>query len=152
MWRTCVAHTQDHASSGEQRYELALRDFDQYLRKVDAYTKPRRDQPERVPQSEFWFEDDGGIVGVVRVRHWLTEALRSKGGHIGYAIPPSMRRKRYGTRLLALGLVEAKRLGINPARVTVDAGNIGSIKVIEANGGKLDGSAPDPHRRYWVHV
>jgi predicted acetyltransferase len=142
----------DHSSAGEPRYELALEDFDRYLREVEADTRPRPDQPSRVPQSEFWLEDEGTIIGVIRVRHWLTEALEREGGHIGYTIRPSMRRRRYGTRLLALGLVEAKRRGINPMRVTVDADNLGSIKVVEANGGQLDGSESDPHRRYWIHL
>lgn len=150
--RAFLALARDHASAGEPRHELALQDFDQYLRKVQADTKPRPEQSRWVPQSEFWCEDEGAIIGTIRVRHWITQALASEGGHIGYAIRPSMRRRRYGTRLLALGLVEAKRVGINPVRLTVDAGNLGSIKIIEANGGTLDGSAADAHRRYWVHL
>jgi predicted acetyltransferase len=142
----------DHTSAGEPRYELAIRDFEGYLRKVEADTETRLDQPKWVPQSEFWLEDEGTLMGVIRVRYWLTQGLESEGGHIGYAVRPSMRRKRYGTQLLALGLVEAKRRGINPVRVTVDANNVGSIKVIEGNGGRLDGSKTDPHRRYWIHV
>ncbi len=119
---------------------------------VEAATKPRPARPGRVPQSEFWLEDKDTIVGVIRIRYFLTDALAREGGHIGYAVRPTMRRRRYGTRLLALGLVEAKRLGINPVRATVDAGNVGSIKIIEANGGQLDGSQSDPHRRYWIHL
>jgi predicted acetyltransferase len=142
----------DHANAGEPRYELALRDFDGYLQKVEADTEARPDQPNWVPQSEFWLEDAGILIGVIRIRYWLTKTLEREGGHIGYAIRPSKRRRRYGTRLLALGLLEAKRRGINPVRVTVDANNIGSIRVIEANGGQLDGSAADAHRRYWIHL
>lgn len=142
----------DHANAGEPRYDSALRDFDAYFKKTSADAKPRLEEPTWVPQSEFWLEELGVIIGVIRIRYWLTDGLKIEGGHIGYAIRPSMRRMRYGTRLLALGLEEAKRLGINPVLVTVDATNLGSIKVIEANGGQLDGRTTDPHRRYWIHL
>src|SRR4051794_36563591 len=65
----------DHANAGEPRYELALRDFDGYLRKVEVDTEARPDQPNWVPQSEFWLGDAGILIGVIRIRYWLTKTL-----------------------------------------------------------------------------
>ena len=47
------------------------------------------------------------------------------------------------------------RLGIDPVLITCDDDNIGSIKVIERNGGVLENivtgpDVPRPKRRYWI--
>ena len=58
-----------------------------------------------VPDSTYWLvTDHNRIVGVVNIRHSLTEHLFNAGGHIGYGIRPSERRKGYATKLLALSL------------------------------------------------
>lgn len=43
-------------------------------------------------------------MGAVNIRHSLTKHLFNAGGHIGYGIRPSERRKGYATKLLALSL------------------------------------------------
>ena len=40
------------------------------------------------------------------------------GGHIGDGIRPSERRKRYGTLIIKLALLECKKLGINNVLIT----------------------------------
>ena len=58
-----------------------------------------------VPDSTYWLvTDENKIVGAVNIRHSLTEHLFNAGGHIGYGIRPSERRKGYATKLLALSL------------------------------------------------
>ena len=58
-----------------------------------------------VPDSTYWLvTDHNRIVGAVNIRHSLTEHLFNAGGHIGYGIRPSERRKGYATKLLALSL------------------------------------------------
>ncbi len=48
-----------------------------------------------VPDSTYWLvTDHNRIVGAVNIRHSLTEHLFNAGGHIGYGIRPSERRKR----------------------------------------------------------
>ena len=66
-----------------------------------------------------------------------------------------MRRRGYGTELLRLVLVEARAVGIERVRVTCDDDNIGSIKVIERNGGALVGRSASKDtdktfRQYWI--
>ncbi len=64
--------------------------------------------------SYFWpIEDDVRLVGVSRLRPRLTPALEIQGGHIGYDVPPSVRRKGYGTQLLRLTLPKAMKAGVN---------------------------------------
>ena len=40
----------------------------------------------RVPQTTFVLYEDGVPVGYGSIRHFLTDALREVGGHIGYCI------------------------------------------------------------------
>jgi predicted acetyltransferase len=52
------------------------------------------------------------LIGLLNIRHLLTPELLMESGHIGYSIHPDERRKGYATEQLRLGLVEAKRLGL----------------------------------------
>jgi predicted acetyltransferase len=144
-------------SAGEFRYALALRDFEAYLRRIDEGRRTEGLPEGRVPGTEFWLEDRGLIVACARLRFWLTADLENEGGHIGYDVRPSMRRQGYGTALLGLVLLEARARGILRARLTCDADNIGSIKVIERNGGKDAGTGISKEsgksvRQYWIEL
>lgn len=110
-----------------------------------------------VPQSPFWITRGGDYVGRLDIRHSLNERLRLFGGHIGYDIRPSLRRKGCGTRALALGLEEARKLGLDRVLVTCSEHNVGSRKIIEANGGVLEDMVETPFReeltcRYWIDL
>jgi len=78
------------------------------------------------------------VIGRVTLRHQLTEWLLKAGGHIGYDIRPSKRRIGYDSQILALVLPKARELGLTRVLVTCDETNIGSMKIIEANGGELE--------------
>jgi predicted acetyltransferase len=112
--------------------------------------------PGHVAHSTFWLIDDRNeIVGVSNIRHELTDALMNFGGHIGYGVRPSVRRRGYATEILRLSLIEARSLGIGDVRVTCDKGNISSAKTIVKNGGVLDEEAyMSEHghivQRYWI--
>src|SRR5262245_26637251 len=129
----------DYQAAGEQRHALALSDFAAYLRKIEARRRSENLPEGYVPGTEFWLEDAGRILACVRLRLRLTPELEIEGGHIGYDVRPSLRRRGYGTTLLRLALVEARALGIERVRITCDDDNLGSIKVIERNGGVLAG-------------
>lgn len=91
-----------------------------------------------VPHSTFWLVNpENKILGVVNIRHRLTENLMIEGGHIGYGIRPLERRKGYASKILELALAEAKKLGITKALVTCNKDNEGSKKTILNNDGKL---------------
>jgi predicted acetyltransferase len=105
--------------------------------------------PGRVPQTTLWFGRGEQFLGRLSLRHRLTESLRRHGGHIGYDVRPSARRRGHATAMLRAALPVAAELGITSALLTCDPGNIASRKVIEANGGvRLD--EPGPELRFWV--
>lgn len=94
-------------------------------------------EDQMVPQSTFWLLEDGVPVGIGRIRHRLTDALREAGGVIGYGIDPPHRGRGCGKELLHLLLQEARRMGMTELLLTVRLGNIASRKVAEGCGGVL---------------
>jgi predicted acetyltransferase len=96
------------------------------------------------------------IVGVVNIRHGLTEKLMNNGGHIGYGIRPSARQKGYATRLLALSLEKLKELGVHRALVVCDERNIASERTILKNGGVPDVNYVEEDgnvvKRFWIDL
>ncbi len=124
--------------------------FRSYLEELRAETSPgvlRR--LHRVPQTTLWLVDADEYLGRLSIRHALTRRLRFKGGHIGYDVRPSRRRRGHATLMLRLSLPVAHQLGIDPALITCDDTNVASRRVIEANGGRL-ASASHGILRYWV--
>lgn len=110
-----------------------------------------------VSHTTYWLIETDEYIGTVDIRHKLTEHLEKIGGHIGYQIRPSKRRMGYGEQILKLSLPKAKMLGLEKVLVTCDETNIGSKKIIEANGGKLEDiqeQGPDLPRklRYWIDL
>ncbi|OPD48612.1 GNAT family N-acetyltransferase [Bacillus thuringiensis] len=110
-----------------------------------------------VPDSTYWLvTDENKIVGAVNIRHSLTEHLFNAGGHIGYGIRPSERRKGYATKLLALSLEKTKELDITKVLVVCDAVNTASEKTILHNGGIRDDDFTEEDgsivRRYWIEL
>lgn len=131
-------------------------DFGKVLRDLTRY-EPGNDLPDGFVHSEYrWLVEGEAYLGRVSIRHTLSDHLREFGGHIGYEIRPSARRRGYGTLILKLALERARELGIGPVLVTCDVDNLGSRGVIEANGGELEGEFEVPQhqdkpiRRYWI--
>ena len=83
-------------------------------------------------------ENDNKIVGTINVRWNLNEAMLRFGGHIGYGIRPTERRKGYNKINLYLGMLEAKKVGLEKVMLDCDVNNLGSDKTLKALGGKLE--------------
>ncbi len=109
--------------------------------------RPRR--PGLVRQTTWWWTEGEDYLGRISLRHELTENLLEVGGHIGYDVRRSRRRQGHATRMLAAVLPEAARLGISRALVTCDVDNLGSRRVIEANGGVLEDQR-GVKLRFWI--
>jgi predicted acetyltransferase len=111
----------------------------------------------RVPQDICWLVDGETFIGETGIRYRLNNWLIQIGGHVGYGIRPSFQRKGYGKLILKLALDRLRQAGIDRALVTCYDHNIGSAKVIEANGGVLQNLIDDPRgggqsRRYWIDL
>ena len=137
--------------------EMAERNFDSYVRDVERWSRGQRLPSGWVAFTTMWLTEGDSYIGTVNIRHELTEWLRRYGGHIGYAVRPTMRRRGYGTTMCALALDEARRIGLRRVLITCDDDNIGSARIIEVNGGVLEDSVPQPDRpvlkrRYWIDL
>ena len=133
------------------------RDFAAYVQTRLRYEDPGQLAPGFVRQSEFWLVGGLEYVGRAKLRHELNDRLRERGGHIGYEIRPSRQRQGLGTLVLRLVLERARGLGLERVLLSCDAQNLGSRRVIEANGGALEGEFqldwhPVPVRRYWISL
>jgi len=115
-----------------------------------------------VPSSVFLGVrmEDNKVVGIIDIRHSLSDFLYNYGGHIGYSVLPEERRKGYAKEMLRLALIEANNIGIKRALLTCDKENIGSYKTIIANGGILEKEIKDDVglsesgiiQRYWIDI
>lgn len=146
-WRDAfVDMARDYAEAGELRYALALRDFPAFLREIRRERMPLG----WVPALQFWLEHQGSLLARSTLRLQLTAALENEGGHIGYDVRPSHRRRGLGTEVLRLTLLEARARGIGRVCVTCDADNVGSRKIIERNGGLFSGQCKSEDSGKWV--
>ncbi|GCE19817.1 GNAT family N-acetyltransferase [Dictyobacter kobayashii] len=72
-------------------------DFDGYLQHVNRVYNRTSLPPDFVPDTRYWLIEgdgqDGVYVGNLTVRHELNAFLLKVGGHIGYQIRPSWRRR-----------------------------------------------------------
>ncbi|MCY7400999.1 MAG: GNAT family N-acetyltransferase [Nocardioides sp.] len=124
--------------------------FATFVSEVVADAKEDRPRIARyVPCTTLWWVDGEDYLGRLAIRHRLNDFLLEVGGHIGYDVRPSARRRGHATAMLRAALLWAKDLGIDPALVTCDEDNAGSIRVIEAAGGELE-DVRGTKRRYWV--
>ncbi len=120
---------------------------------VDWVRADRLDETPRpdgfVPTTELWWAEGDEFLGRVGVRHRLTPTLLEAGGHIGYDVRRSARRRGHATEMLGRALAVAREIGIDSALVTCDSGNVASRAVIERNGGVLEDERGGK-LRYWV--
>lgn len=155
-----LALAAESLAAGEVRsyHEKALQDYDAFLRELDAHKRGQDLPPGFVPYTSFCLVRGGfDVLGESRLRHYLSDTLRVEGGHIGYMIRPSERRKSYGTQILALTLDKARQRGLARVLVTCDTENMASARIIEKNGGLLESYAVSPRSgvqvsRYWINL
>ena len=114
--------------------------YEAWLQKVLADMDIANIPKPRVPALTYFYvrEEDSRIVGMVNIRLALNEFLRTEGGHIGYSVRPTERRKHYATDMLREAVAVCNTIGINEVLVTCDKVNMASAKVIQNCGGELE--------------
>src|SRR5262245_1169583 len=121
---------------GTWRDPSGFAEYVQWLLDLELEETPKPDG--WAPATTLWYVGGDEYLGRMNLRHRLTPNLLEVGGHIGYDVRRSARRRGYATAMLAGGLAVAAGLGIDKALVTCDVDNVGSRRVIEINGGVFE--------------
>ncbi len=133
--------------------------FEQWLKTREAFKTKETCPKDKMPDETYFLidtdDETGKLLGAINIRKELNEYLKQVGGHIGYGVVPSERRKGYAVKMLAMGLKVCKELGIKEVLVTCDEDNVASARTIEKNGGVLLEKVVyegDPLRKYTIYV
>jgi predicted acetyltransferase len=126
--------------------------FAEMVRVLRCAADPEAPRPRGyVPWTELWMAEGDEYLGRITLRHELTEPLFIWGGHIGYAVRPSARRRGHASAALRGMLEVCRRLEIDPVLVTCDVDNVASRRTIEGAGGEYDDTR-EGKRRYWIRL
>lgn len=113
--------------------------------------------PDWVEADQFMLVREGEtrILGMINFRHELNDYLAEYGGHIGYGVRPSERRKGYAKAMLSLCLEKCREYGLDKVLITCNANNEASRRTILSCGGEFDRTTFDTAdneklQRYWV--
>lgn len=111
----------------------------------------------RTTQFLYIRASDSKMVGTIQVRHTLNQMLAAYGGHIGYSVRPSERRKGYAARMLGEVLPFCRQLGLARVLITCTPDNEASRWTILANGGVYESTVFEADRgreleRYWIDL
>ena len=154
-WHSIVKEVED---AGEKMTPYSLKasanDYTEYLRIT-------RDVSNGVNlngmvQADTYFlvnGEDTRILGAINIRYSLTDYLLSYGGHVGYGIRPSERKKGYATRMLEMALDICRDRGMDRVLITCNKSNTGSVKTMTKNGAVLENEVQENDttvQRYWI--
>lgn len=132
-------------------------DFKEMLSALEANRRGENLPAGWVPDSTYWLvSNKSEVLGVVNIRHTLTDRLRETGGHIGYGIKPSARGKGYAVTMLKFALKKAKEIGMDSVLIVCDKENKASERTILKSGGRRiedfieeDGNVV---HRFWIEL
>ncbi len=100
-------------------------------------------------------DDDNSVVGIIDCRRHIDHPILGEwGGHIGYSVRKSERRKGHAKEMLRQALEIYRGRGIGKVLVTCYVGNTASEKTILANGGVFERETGDSSghsiKRFWI--
>ena len=125
--------------SGALDWFLENSTYEAWIEKVYSDIDIANVEEPRVPALTYFFvrEEDDRIIGMINLRLALNDFLKNEGGHIGYCIRPTERKKNYATDMLIAGLKVYDVFGVNEVLLTCDKSNEASASVIKKCGGVL---------------
>ena len=136
---------------------LRYKDINDWLEHIRLHGSIDTVPAGEVPATQYIYvrEEDGKIVGVTQLRHYLDRSLAMYFGHIGYGIRPSERRKGYATAMLHDLLDICRQRGMDRVMISCLADNEASRRTILNNGGVLEETVWMPSRevyieKYWI--
>ena len=161
--RAAAEYLEEHFAAGERDLHGASllekqASYGDWLAFLDKTSDSRTAGPDWVPASTFFAvrQNDGRVVGVINVRHELNAFLRSYGGHIGYGVRPSERRKGYAGEMLRQALEYCRTLGLQEVMLSCDKDNLASAATIRSNGGELEKEFVHTDGKivqvYWIRI
>lgn len=133
-----------------------------YISECKKYVNPETLPDGTVIATQFLYvrKADMRLVGMIQIRHYFNDYLSKYGGHIGYSVKPSERRKGYATSMLNAVLPYCKEIGLEKILISCIDGNIGSEKAILNNGGVYESTVYEPRgkfrmkrhklKRFWI--
>lgn len=156
------AYRQEFLDSGDSMDGCgSIRSMDNpydFIKKCQACENPDTLPDGLVTATQFMLvSEDDKILGMIQVRHYFNDYLSKYGGHIGYSVRPSERRKGYAKLMLSTALPFCRRIGLNKVLITCIDGNIGSEKTIVASGGVYESSIYEEKegvflKRFWIEL
>ena len=117
-------------------FGLSFDEFPKYLEK-EINRKNNKVTYDDTPTITYVMYVYNNPVGLICLRTEIDDNWMKWSGNFYYRIRLSERHKGYGTKMLELALEEFRKLGFEEVYGQSSAGNIGSAKVIENNGGIL---------------
>lgn len=154
-WKAALQEFEREGISGFWNVPAKPIDVSTYIRMTEEHSQGQNIPESWMPATTFWLIDNEEFVGHVNVRHVLVDWSKKIGGHIGFAIRPSMWRMGYGRKILEMALPEAAKIGLTKVLVTCNETNLGSRKIIESNGGvfqDVNEVKGEMVRRYWIDI
>ncbi|MBZ9685861.1 GNAT family N-acetyltransferase [Clostridium estertheticum] len=132
-------------------------DYKDWLKNLETYRSSETCPSHLAPSDTYFLVNKyNRIFGAISIRHCLNEELLKFGGHIGYGIIPSERRKGYAKSMLKMALENCKSRNMKQVLITCNKVNIASAKTIIANGGVLENELMEEDgnlvQRYWVEL